>query len=293
MLDLAKVRRAYFDPPADDPGRALTREELYARYERRRVEGCLLRGRDPRREGLGEHGSLMGGPDKPLTAFGVRPERAGRLQPLPLAWFDYPRARFASPPPGRTEEAHDFFAALAADHLAGMPERPSGARLARTFRSTELKGREWSQVWHVLACIRIWDLKRLLPEAGCRSTKSPGPFTSPTAAGPKSSTGSISSRFPPGNRRILASWNSPPPRPSSKKPPSRPASTLPISLGNPRSSILGDPTGRRSPETAMERPWRPPPAVLTSRSGVPPSQERSAWMQDHAYTFQSIPVSVR
>lgn len=166
MLDLAKVRNAYFDPPPGDPERALTREELYARYERRRVEGCLRRGGDPRREGLGEHGSLVGGEDKPLTAFGVRPERAGRLQPLPLAWFDYPRARFAHPPPGGAEEAHDFFAALAADHLAGMPERPGGAQLAHTFCSAQLEGREWSQVWHIFACIRTWDLKRLLSRGG-------------------------------------------------------------------------------------------------------------------------------
>ena len=166
MLDLAKVRHAYRHPPPDDPTRVLTREELYARYERRRVEGCLRRGGDPRREGLGEHGSLIGGPGKPLTVFGVRPERAGRLQPLPLAWFDHPRARFAGPPPGGTDEAHGFFAALAADHLAGMPERPSGAQLARTFRAARLEGREWSQLWHVFACIRIWDLKRLLSRGG-------------------------------------------------------------------------------------------------------------------------------
>ena len=166
MLDLAKVRHAYFHPPPDDPERALTREELFARYERRRVEGCLRHGGDPRREGLGEHGSLIGGPGKPLTAFGVRPERVGRLRPLPLPWFDYPLARSASPPPGGADEAHDFFAALAADHLAGMPERPTGAALARTFRATRLKGREWSQLWHVFACIRIWDLKRLLSRGG-------------------------------------------------------------------------------------------------------------------------------
>ena len=106
MLDLARVRHAYRHPPPDDPERVLTREELYARYERRRVEGCLRRGGDPRREGLGEHGSLIGGPGKPLTAFGVRPERAGRLRPLPLAWFDHPRTRSASPPPGGTDEVH-------------------------------------------------------------------------------------------------------------------------------------------------------------------------------------------
>jgi len=166
MLDLAKVRHAYFHPPPDDPEQALTREELYARYERRRVEACLRRGGDPRREGLGEHGSLIGGAGKPLTVFGVRPERAGRLRPLPLAWFDYPLARSSCSPLGGDEEAHAFFAALAADHLAGMPERPTGARLGRTLRATELNGRQWSQVWHVFACIRIWDLKRLLSRGG-------------------------------------------------------------------------------------------------------------------------------
>ena len=44
MLDLTKVRHAYFHPPPDDLDRVLTREELYARYERRQVEGYLRRG---------------------------------------------------------------------------------------------------------------------------------------------------------------------------------------------------------------------------------------------------------
>ena len=47
MLDRAKVRAAYFDPPPDDPERVPTREELWARYERRLVEACLLHGGDP------------------------------------------------------------------------------------------------------------------------------------------------------------------------------------------------------------------------------------------------------
>ncbi|MDE0179642.1 MAG: hypothetical protein OXP36_13740 [Gammaproteobacteria bacterium] len=98
--------------------------------------------------------------------FGVWPELAEPLRPLPLSWFDCPLAWSASAPPGVAEEAHDIVASLAADHLAGMPERPSGAALARTFRATQLKGREWSQLWHVFACIRIWDLKRLLSRAG-------------------------------------------------------------------------------------------------------------------------------
>ena len=42
MLDLAKLRAAYFEPPPEDPERLPTREELWARAERRAVEGCLL-----------------------------------------------------------------------------------------------------------------------------------------------------------------------------------------------------------------------------------------------------------
>ena len=166
MLDLEKVRAAYFNPPPDDPEKVPTREELYARYERRRVEACLETGGDPRERGLGQHGSLIGGEGKPLSMSSVRPERSVHLRPLPLAWFDNLRARSAVPPPGGNAAAHAFFDALAADHLAGMPERPTGDRLARIFRARRLEGREWSQLWHVFACIRIPDLKRLLSRGG-------------------------------------------------------------------------------------------------------------------------------
>ena len=166
MLDLAKVRHAYFDPPPHDPEHLPTREELYARYERQRVERCLLRGGDPREEGLGEHGSLIGGSGKPLTVYRVLPERVAKLHPLPLTWFDSPVARSANAPRGGIAKAHSFFAHLAGAHLAGMRNRPSGAELRRRFRSSELKGLAWSQVWHVFACIHISDLKRLLSRGG-------------------------------------------------------------------------------------------------------------------------------
>lgn len=38
MLDIVKIRRFYFHPPSDDPERLPSREELYAREERRAVE---------------------------------------------------------------------------------------------------------------------------------------------------------------------------------------------------------------------------------------------------------------
>lgn len=166
MLDVAKVRAFYFRPPASDSERIPTLEELYARYERRRVEECLLRGGRPHDEGLGEHGSLIGGPGKPLTVFPVRPDRALRQDPLPLAWFDSPLARSAPPYPPTRDEAHAFFAHLSGAHLAGMPDRPTGARLARLFRAAELSPRERSQLWHVFADIQAWDLTRLLCRGG-------------------------------------------------------------------------------------------------------------------------------
>ena len=166
MLDLEKVRHAYHHPPPDNPGRPLSREELHARYERLQVERCLMHGGDPREEGLGEHGSLIGGADKPLTMFHAWPERVVRLHPLPLVWFDHPRARATIPPRGGDERAHRFLEMLAADHLAGMPERPGGRELRRLFRSTRLRPQERSQIWHIFACIRMCDLMRLHTRAG-------------------------------------------------------------------------------------------------------------------------------
>lgn len=163
MLDFAKVRAFYFDPPADDPARIPSREEIYARFERERFEHCLARGGDPEAEGLGPHGSLIGGANRPLTLFHGFPELRAKLRPLPLSWFDNPRGHTRVIPPAGPEEAHAFFGSLSGAYLAGMPNRPSGRLLRRYFRSAELTGRPWSQVWHVLACIHSFDLHRLLP----------------------------------------------------------------------------------------------------------------------------------
>ncbi len=146
MLDFAKVRAYYFDPPPEDPERIPAREELYARYERRRFEDCLLRGGDPEAEGLGPHGSLIGGPGKPLTLFHGFPELRARLRPLPLRWFDHSRGRTPIMPPGGLEEAHAFFASLSGAYLAGMRDRPSGPLLRRHFRSAELTRQARSRV---------------------------------------------------------------------------------------------------------------------------------------------------
>ena len=163
MLDLAKVRAFYFDAPAPEPSRMPTREELYARHERERFENCLLRGGDPEAEGLGPHGSLIGGPGRPLTVFHGFPEQRAKIDPLPLSWFDHPRGHTRLVPPGGIPEAHTFFASLSGAYLAGMPDRPSGPQLRRYFRSPEPGPRARSQIWHVFACIHPFDLHRIVP----------------------------------------------------------------------------------------------------------------------------------
>ncbi len=165
MLDLAEVRRLYFNPPPDDPDRVPSREELYAQAERRQFDDCLLSGDDPREEGVGEHGSLIGGPGKPSRHFTWDPEFAPRSRiPLPLAWFDHPQAH--SRPSTPTDEVSVFFAHLSGAHLAGYPNRPTGNELARIFRAIQMTDVERDQVWHVFACIHLWDLPGLLSAGG-------------------------------------------------------------------------------------------------------------------------------
>ena len=166
MLDFDLVRAFYFDPPPRDPERIPSREELTARHERRRFDDCVLRGGDPEAEALGPHGFLIGGDGKPPTVHHVRPEVHARLRPLPLIWFDHPRRRTRTLPPGGIEEAHLFFRSLSHGYLAGHRDRPAGPRLRRHFRSPELSGVPLSLVRHVLGGIRGFDLNRLLASGG-------------------------------------------------------------------------------------------------------------------------------
>ena len=164
MLDHNALRAAFFNPPPDDPDREPTREELWARAERQAVEACLRWGGDPKAEGLGEHGALIGGPGKPMRRLTAMPERRLRRHPLPLVRFDTPRARTRPPALGRDPVI--FFEHLSAAHLAGYPNRPSGIALARIFRSPELSPVERDQLWHIFACIRCRDLGHLIGWGG-------------------------------------------------------------------------------------------------------------------------------
>lgn len=164
MLDHNALRAAFFNPPPDDPEHEPTREELWARAERHAVEACLRWGGDPKTDGLGEHGALIGGPAKPLRRLTSEPGRRLRRHPLPLTWFDTPRAK--TRPPTLPRDPATFFEHLSAAHLAGYPNRPYGAALARIFRASELSAVERDQLWHIFACIRSRDLGHLLGWGG-------------------------------------------------------------------------------------------------------------------------------
>lgn len=166
MLDFDQVRAFYFHPPPADPERTPTREELTARYERDRVDDCLLRGGDPRAEGLGPHGSLVGGQGKPLTVHHVRPEAHAKLRPLPVARFDCPRCHTRLFPPGGRHEAELFFRALAHSYFAGTEDPPAGPTLRRHFRAAALSGTPYTHVRHLFASIRGFDLNPLLASGG-------------------------------------------------------------------------------------------------------------------------------
>lgn len=162
MLDLEQVRRAYFHPPDDEHLRPATREEHIARRERNAVRLCLAAGRDPCIEGLGEHGSLIGGPGKPLrfASHDAKLEYAQPWTPLSLAWFSYPEAM--ARPPGDPPANHPLLVLLIGTHLAGYPDRPTGEELARIFRTDDPSARDRSILYHILGCIDPWHLPRLL-----------------------------------------------------------------------------------------------------------------------------------
>lgn len=165
MLDIAKIRHLYFNPPTSAGKHFPSREELYADAERRAVEACILTGGDPREDGVGEYGALIGGPGKPPRRFSVDPEFKNPARtPLPLTWFQHPKA--LSTPPTPPERVRGFFAHLSGGHLAGYPDRPTGAELAQIFRSSQMTATERDQVWHVFACIHPWDLPGLLWSGG-------------------------------------------------------------------------------------------------------------------------------
>ena len=158
MIDFGAVRRAYYAPPSDDHVPSV--EERIAAFERWRVEQARRRGIDPGAQGLGEHGSLIGGPGKPPTRFegGRPPEDMVRMLPMPLAWFAHDGAKHRA----RCTDPCGHLDALSADHLAGCSPRPDGRRLRRLLRAERLAPSEAHLVEQFLARLRMVEMASLL-----------------------------------------------------------------------------------------------------------------------------------
>ena len=151
MLDLAKVRHAYFNPPPDDPERALTREELFARYERRRVEGLPPSRRGPAPGRLGRTRLADRRPRQTPNRV-RRPARTRRTTSAPPALLV--RLSAGRGPPRRHPAAPKR-------RTTSLPRSPpttwracrsgqAARRWRAPFARPNGRGREWSQLWHNL-----------------------------------------------------------------------------------------------------------------------------------------------
>lgn len=163
MIDFKAVRDAYrYPPPPND--HVPTVEERIAAFERQRFRQAEERGLDTQAEGLGEHGSLVGGPGKPPTRFegGRRAEDMVRMPPMPLPWFDHDNAHYRPP----CLDPYKYLDALSADHLAGYQPRPDGQTLRRLLRADNLTEQEAHLVEQFLARLRMTETASLLSRAG-------------------------------------------------------------------------------------------------------------------------------
>ena len=163
MIDFEAVRRAYHSPPPPND-HVPTIEERIAAFECQRVRQARERGIDPRTKGMGEHGSLIGGPGNPPTRFegGRRAEDMVRMPPMPLAWFAHPNANRRTP----CANPHRYLDTLAADHLAGHQPRTDGRTLHRLLRAEHLADAEAHLVEQFLARLRMIEIAGLLSRAG-------------------------------------------------------------------------------------------------------------------------------
>ena len=96
---------------------------------------------------------MIGGTGKPTTIHYTDPVHTTLLDPLPLSWWAYPRARLRILPPGGIPAAHGYLADLSGAHLAGVLNRPSGARLAQLFRSPALLEADRGILAHLFGAI--------------------------------------------------------------------------------------------------------------------------------------------
>ena len=139
-IDYSAVRKAFFGPSLESPPDHLpTKEEVLAEHQRICLQCTAELGLDPADRAIGEHGSLIGGPGKPLTVIARPVEWLLRLEPMPLDWFDYPEARRAwsgsADEKTASREQIEFLEEVIHCHLAGFPNPPTATELSSWIRS--------------------------------------------------------------------------------------------------------------------------------------------------------------
>lgn len=87
------------------------------------------------------------------------------VEPMPLAWFDYPQAHVpvydpTLPPP--ETQGHPLLFMLTCAYFAGVPQRPSPEDLARLLRSSELDDTNAFVLYQLFGAIYMDEIPLLL-----------------------------------------------------------------------------------------------------------------------------------
>ncbi len=161
------VRKAFYGPPlASPPDRLPTQEEVLAEHQRISMQCTIEMGLDPATRAIGEHGSLIGGPGKPLTVIARPVERLLRLEPMPLEWFDYPQARRAwrgsADDDTADRERIEFLQEVIHSHLAGFPSPPTATELSSWICSPASSTPKTAALYNIFENISSGQCARLL-----------------------------------------------------------------------------------------------------------------------------------
>ena len=166
-IDYNAVRKAFYGPRLASPSDHLpTPEEVLAEHQRICVQCTIDLGLDPGARAIGEHGSLIGGPGKPLTLIARPVERLLRLKPMPLEWFDYPQARRAwlgAADEGTVRrERNQYLEEVILSNLAGFPNRPTASELSSWIRSPGCSSPRWGALYNIFENISSGQCARML-----------------------------------------------------------------------------------------------------------------------------------
>lgn len=125
------------------------------------MEDGIACGGDPAEQGLGEFGSLIGGPGKPLRRFNyIEVERLVPIAPVPLEWFDHPLGHSA----GTGEVKRNWLRAVPGSHLAGSAVKLTPERFVDCLRTGECSGLESRALGGLFQTMWQWEMREFFSE---------------------------------------------------------------------------------------------------------------------------------